>query len=208
MDRILLAGAGGHARACIDVIEQEGKFAVGGLTGLGKEVGASVLGYSVLGTDDDLQALRGRFNDGLVAVGQIKTPELRIRLYRLMGSAGYRFPTIVSPRAYVSRHASVGQGTIILHGAIINAGAVVGNNCIINSRALVEHDAVIGDHCHISTAAALNSGVRVGAGSFLGSNCSVRQGTAIGERCLIGMGQRVLKDCPDGAWLPPMKRPR
>jgi sugar O-acyltransferase (sialic acid O-acetyltransferase NeuD family) len=206
--RILLAGAGGHARACIDVIEEEGRFDIGGLAGLKEEVGGAVLGYAVLGTDDELQALRSRFDDALVAVGQVKTPELRIQLYRLMERAGYRFPTIVSPRAHVSRHARLGQGTIVLHGAVVNAGAVVGNNCIINSQALVEHDAVIGDHCHISTAAALNSGVRVGLGSFVGSNCCVRQGTVIGDRCVIGMGQRVLKDCPDGARMPPAKTQR
>jgi hypothetical protein len=36
-DPILLVGAGGHARACLDVIEQEGRFVVKGLVGLPKE---------------------------------------------------------------------------------------------------------------------------------------------------------------------------
>lgn len=204
---LLLVGAGGHARACIDVIELEGRFVIAGLTGLPQEVGTKVLGYPVLGTDKDLPALMRDCTHALVTVGQIKTPDLRIRLFAELERNKYALPAIVSPRAHVSRHATLSAGTIVMHGAIVNAGAVVGRNCIINSQALVEHDAVIADYCHIATAAAINSGVSVGEGTFIGSNACVRQGTRIGERCLIGMGQRVLADCAGGTWLPAPKKP-
>lgn len=202
---ILLVGAGGHARACIDVLEQEGRFDVAGLIGLPKEVGTRIFGYPVLGSDGDLLAMLGDYAHALVAVGQIKTPELRIRIFDLLEQNGWELPVIVSPRAYVSPYAKVGVGTIVMHGAVINAGAIVGRNCIINSQSLVEHDVVIADHCHIATAAAINSGVHIGAGTFIGSNTSVRQCTKIGERCLIGMGQRVLIDCEAGTLIPPPK---
>ncbi len=199
---LLLVGAGGHARACIDVIEQEGRFKVAGLIGMKHEVGTHVLNYPVIGTDDDLSSLLKDHAHALVTVGQIKTPEPRILLFRLVESFAGTLPAIVSPRAYVSRHATVAVGTIIMHGAIVNAGATVGRNCIVNSHSLIEHDVSIGDHCHISTAAAINSGVRVGQGTFIGSNACVRQGIFVGERCVIGMGERVLKDCAANTQLP------
>jgi sugar O-acyltransferase (sialic acid O-acetyltransferase NeuD family) len=198
---ILLAGAGGHARACLDVIEQAGSFTIGGLVGSADEVGRDVLGYPVLGTDADLAALAATYRLGLVAVGQIKTPEVRIRLFDALKAHGYAAPAIVSPRGYVSAHALIGEGTIVMHGAIVNAGARVGRNCIINSRALIEHDTVVGDHCHIATGASVNSGVTIGSGTFVGSGATVRQGVRIGDRCVIGMAQRVLADCPEGMWL-------
>jgi sugar O-acyltransferase (sialic acid O-acetyltransferase NeuD family) len=202
---ILLIGAGGHARACIDVIEQEGRFAVAGLIGQSEEVGTRVLGYPVLGTDADLPRLLHNGASALIAVGQIKTAEPRIRLFELLGRCGCEFPVIVSPRAYVSRHALVGAGSIVMHGATVNAGASVGRNCILNSHCLIEHDSVIGDHCHVATAATINSGVRVGDATFIGSNASVRQLVRIGERCLIGMHQRVLADCAAGTQMPPRR---
>lgn len=202
---ILLVGAGGHARACIDVIEHEGRFAVAGLIGLASEVGSTVLGYPVLGSDEDLPVLTERFGRALIAVGQIKTSAARERIFSRLMELGCTMPTIVSPRGYVSRHAQVGMGTIVMHGAIVNAAAVVGQNCILNSHSLVEHDAVIGDHCHVSTNVAVNSGVRVGEGTFIGSGTSVRQGLTIGARCVIGMGQRVLADCADGQRIPPSR---
>jgi len=202
---ILLLGAGGHARACIDVIEQQNLFAVSSLVGRSDEVGGTVLGYPVLGTDDDLPRLLRGHSHALIAVGQIKTAEPRIRLFDSLVQAGCTVPVIVSPRAYVSRHATLGAGTIVMHGAIVNAGAVVGRNCIINSQSLVEHDAIIGDHCHIATAAAINSGARIGSATFIGSNSCVRQRVGIGEGCVIGMGQRILTDCSAGTWVPPRR---
>jgi sugar O-acyltransferase (sialic acid O-acetyltransferase NeuD family) len=203
---VLLVGAGGHARACIDVIESEGRFEVAGLVGRIEEVGSRVLGYRVLGSDADLGRLRAQHAHALITVGQIKTPEPRIRLFELLRQAGYELPVFVSPHAHVSQHAALGAGTIVMHGAVVNAGARVGCNCIINSQSLVEHDAVIGDHCHVATAAAINSGVRVGSATFLGSNSTVRQLVSIGQRCVIGMGQRVLADCPDGTQMPAVEK--
>jgi sugar O-acyltransferase (sialic acid O-acetyltransferase NeuD family) len=199
---ILLVGAGGHARACIDVIEQTGCFTIAGLIGTEDQAGVKILGYSVLGIDQDVPRLIEEYSHGLVTVGQIKHPDIRIRLFTLLQQSGAALPAIVSPRAYVSPHAALAAGTIVMHGAIVNAGATVGRNCIINSHALIEHDVTIADHCHVATAAAINSGVRVGAGTFIGSNCCVRQGLRIGERCIIGMGQTVLRDCEANTQMP------
>jgi sugar O-acyltransferase (sialic acid O-acetyltransferase NeuD family) len=201
-ESILLVGAGGHARACIDVIEQEGHFVVKGLVGLPQEVGSRILNYSVLGVDEDVPMLLSDCANALVAVGQIKTPDPRMSFFDQLQPSGCALPVIVSPKAYVSPHAKLGIGTIVMHGAIINAGVVVGQNCIINSQSLVEHDVVIADHCHIATAATINSGVYIGAGTFIGSNSSVRQCVNIGERCVIGMGQEVLADCEAGISMP------
>ena len=201
-EKILLLGAGGHARACIDVIEQDGRYEIGGLIGLPSEVGSSILGYPVLGSDKNIPDLLARYAFGVVTIGQIKTPALRVRLYEALLRDGHSPAAIVSPRAYVSRHASVGRGTVVLHGAVINAGAVVGQNCIVNSLSLIEHDVLIGDHCHIATGARINSAVRIGDGTFVGSGCTIRQGVAIGRNCVIGMGLPVLSDCADGTQLP------
>jgi len=199
---ILLLGAGGHARACIDVIEREGRFTVEGLIGRPEEVGTRVLGYPVVGTEADLSALASERKYALIAVGQLTTPDQRIRLFELARAYEYTLPVIISPHAHVSRHASLAVGTIVMHGAVVNAGATVGRNCILNSLSLVEHDAVIADHCHISTAAAINGSVRVASGTFVGSHSCVRHGISIGERCVIGMGQRVLADCAPRTQLP------
>jgi sugar O-acyltransferase (sialic acid O-acetyltransferase NeuD family) len=198
-ESILLVGAGGHARACIDVIELEDRYAIAGLIGLAHEVGTRILGYRVIGTDDDFPALARSYAQAIVAAGQIQSPDLRIEIFQRLKACGFQVPAIISPRAYVSRHARLGEGTIVMHGAVVNAGASIGSNCIVNSQALIEHDVQVGDHCHISTAAVVNGDVWIGSGSFVGSNACVRQGVRIGERSMVKMGERVVADLPSQA---------
>jgi len=194
---LILIGAGGHARACIDVIEQEGNYQIVGLVGLPQELHSQHMGYRVIATDDSLPQFVQSTPYALITTGQIQTAKIRMRLYQQAMLYGFQLPVIIAPTAYVSSHACVGAGSIVMHGAIINAGAKVGNNCIINSHALLEHDLIVEDHCHISTGAILNGGVSVGAGSFIGSGCVVKEGLSIGKDCLVGIGLTVRHSLSD-----------
>lgn len=167
--KLILIGGGGHCASCIDVIEQEDKFEIAGIVDRDISNG-SLFGYPLLGSDDDLREFRSSYDFALITIGQIKTPSIRIRLFELVKSLGYTLPAVVSPRAYVSKYALIGEGTIVMHDALVNARATIGRNCIINTKALVEHDAVVEDNCHISTATTINGGTIVKNGTFVGSN--------------------------------------
>jgi len=188
---LILIGAGGHARACIDVIEHGGAFNIAGLTGREEDLQDEFMGYPIIGTDTHLPELAKKYQYALVAVGQIESPLVRQRLYQQASALGFKLPAIISSIAHVSRHAVVGDGTIVMHGAIVNANAEVGRNCIINNKALIEHDATVGDHCHISTGAIINGGAIIGSGSFVGSGSVIKQGVKLGSHCLVGMGIAV-----------------
>jgi len=178
-EEIVLVGGGGHCRACIDIIEQEGRFSIAGIVDVPEKRLQNVLGYPIIGSDTDLAELIKMYRNVLITLGHIKSPARRMELYNDLIRMGACFPVIKSPFAYVSSHAHVAEGTVVMHHVLINAGASVGRNCIINSKALLEHDAVIGDHCHISTGAVVNGGVKIGCGSFLGSNAVVQESTSI-----------------------------
>jgi sugar O-acyltransferase (sialic acid O-acetyltransferase NeuD family) len=188
---IVLIGSGGHARSCIDVIEQSGQYQIAGLIGIEEQIHPNQLAYPVIGCDNDLDELAKSYQYALVAIGHIETAKHRLRIYNRALQCGFQLPVIIAPTAYVSRHAKIGSGTIVMQGAIVNAGAEVGVNCIINSRALIEHDTRVADHCHISTGAILNGDVSIGARSFVGSGCFIKEGISVGKGCLIGMGLTV-----------------
>jgi sugar O-acyltransferase (sialic acid O-acetyltransferase NeuD family) len=192
--RLLVIGAGGHCRSLIESIESTHRYEIAGMVGLENEVGQSILGYRVLGSDHNLQELVSEIPLAVVAVGQIGSAALRIRAYDQLMAKGAELATVVASTATVSRYAEIGAGSVVMHGAIINAGARIGVNCIINSRALIEHDAVVGDHCHVSTAAVLNGGASLGRESFLGSGSITHQCVRIGDRCVIGAGVIVGSD--------------
>ena len=199
MSDLLLIGGGGHCRSCIDVIEAEGKYRIRGIVQPVPYEKDGVFGYPIVGSDEDLPCLLQEVSHALVTVGQIRSPEIRISLYKRLKKLGGKLPRIVSPSAYCSKYAELNEGTIVMHGAILNAGASIGSNCIINSQALIEHDVVVADHCHVSTGAKLNGGVNIGKGSFIGSGAILKEGIVIGENVIISAGQVILSDVPSGA---------
>ena len=191
-ENIILIGGGGHCKSCIDVIEQASIFDIVGIVDMPEKQGQFVLGYPVIGTDDDLQELVKRYKNVLISLGQIKTAMLRMELFNNLLKMSAQFPVIKSPLAYISPHAHVAEGTIVMHHSLINAGASVGRNCIINTKALVEHDVVINDHCHISTGAIVNGGVEIGSGSFLGSAAVAVQNTSIPSNSFVKANSIIL----------------
>lgn len=200
MDEIVLVGGGGHCASCIDVIEQESKFQIAGIVDVPDKFGTTLLGYPIIGNDEELSKLAENYQYFLITLGQIKSPQRRIALFEQLLQLGATLPTIVSPQAYISRHATIGTGTIVMHNSMINTSATVGANCIINSCSLLEHDAVVGDHCHISTGAILNGGTQVAECTFIGSGSVIRDNIRIGSHSLIGGGVSVMEEVPDNSF--------
>ena len=197
MKPLFLIGGGGHCRSCIDVIEAEGKYKIFGIieqTGGNSE---PVLGYQIIGNDNDLSRLVKECSSALITVGQIKNVDLRVRLFQQLQGLGFELATIISPRAYVSKNSNLGAGTIVMHDALINSGAKIGNNCILNTKSLVEHDAIVEDHCHISTSSVVNGGAIIKEQTFIGSNTITKESITIGKNSVIGGGLKILCDLPE-----------
>lgn len=105
----------------------------------------------------------------------------------------------IHPTAIVSPTATIGDGTVVMHGAIVQTFAQIGRHCIINTGASVDHECKIGDYVHISPHATLCGLVEVGEGSWIGAGATIIQCVKIGKHCVIGAGSVVLHDVPDGA---------
>ncbi len=178
-EKIVLIGGGGHCRSAIDVIELTNKYEIIGIVDTKENIGKKVLDYEVIGCDDDLETIFKTCKNAVITVGQIKSNQIRVKLFGKLKEIGFNLPIIISPLAYVSKHSYIDEGTIVMHHALINANVRIGKNCIVNTKALVEHDCVVGDNCHISTASVLNGGVVVKENSFFGSNATSKQGVEI-----------------------------
>ncbi|MBE0440312.1 MAG: acetyltransferase [Gammaproteobacteria bacterium] len=191
MKKILLIGAGGHCKSCIDVIERTCNWRISGIIDRKDSGVFDVFGYPVIGDDDDLPKLKKKYDFAFVTVGQIRSAEPRVNLANKLRDLGFMQPALISPLAYVSKHAKLGDGTIVMHYAMVNAAANVGENCIVNTKAIIEHDSVVGDYCHISTGAVINGGVVVGEKSFVGSQATTNQMITIPPGSFIKAGTVV-----------------
>lgn len=182
---LILIGGGGHCVSCIDVIEQEAKYEIKGILDLPEKVGDNLLGYPIIGTDEVIEK-HLKTHHFLITIGQIKSASIRQKIAEELIRLNAKIATIISPLAYISKHAIVGKGTIVLHFSKVNANARIGKHCILNTGCNIEHDVQIGDFCHISTHAVVNGSVQIKEAVFIGSSSVVNQGAAICSETIIG----------------------
>lgn len=187
MRSIIIIGAGGHAKSCIDVINSTKKFKIKYLIGENKFNNHKIFSFKNIINIENTDKLIKNFKklNILIGVGQLKTGKKRNKLYQFYKKKGCNFPKIISSNSYVSKFSRIQEGTIIMHGVIININSIIGKNCIINSKSLIEHDCVIGDNVHVSTGVIINGGVKVGDNSFIGSGSIIKQNRKIPKNSII-----------------------
>ena len=187
---IVLIGGGGHCISVIDIIENGTDFNILGV--LDSNVRENnILGYKILGDDNLIPDLVNENTYFLITVGQIKNYTIRENIAKKLTENNAKLATVISPLAYVSKHAHIDQGTVIMNYAVVNAKSKIGKNCIINTMSNIEHGVSIGDFCHISTCAVINGDSEVGRGSFIGSNATISNGISIKENSIISAGEFI-----------------
>ncbi len=193
--RVVLLGAGGHARAVLDALLAQGGCEVIGLLDDNPELhGREVFGYRVLGPTEaagDVGATHF-----VAAVGE--NNRVRAKLYERGLAAGLSPWPVIHPAAVISPRAEIGPGIQALPGAIVVAGACIGENVVLNTACSVDHDCQIGDHVFIAPGARLGGNVAVGRFVLIGIGAAVLPGRAIGEGSIVGAGAVVTRDIAPG----------
>ncbi|WP_175962551.1 NeuD/PglB/VioB family sugar acetyltransferase [Burkholderia pyrrocinia] len=187
---IIVVGAGGHAKVCIELLQAMGErvaYCVGG-----DDSQEHCLGIPVLKGDDNLEELnRKGYKRVFIAIGANR---LRDRLAALTSGLGYTLVNAISPSASISPSAKIGSGVAIMAGAVINSEANIGDLSIVNTGATIDHDCRIGRAVHIAPQSALAGNVVVGDYAFLGIGTKVIPEVVIGELAIIGAGGVVVGD--------------
>ena len=165
-----------------------------GILDLPQELGKKVLDYEVVGNDDDIEKFHNEGNCFLITVGQIKSAQLRKKLFERLIKINAEIETVVASTARVSVNSKIGKGTIIMHNAFVNVGVEIGENCVINSASVIEHDVKLGNQTHISTRAVVNGDCKIGSETFIGSGTCVSNGVEIGDHVIVGAGSLVIKN--------------
>ena len=96
-----------------------------------------------------------------------------------MESISATYLTAIHPKSIVSNYAKIGEGSVVMAGAIINSDSVIGKHCIINTGAVIEHDCILEDFVHVSPNASLAGSVLVGEGTHIGIGAIVIQDVKI-----------------------------
>ena len=114
MSELLIVGCGGLGRMVGEVALATGKW-----SGV-RFLDDAVRGDAVVGKCVDYTELTGSYTDAVAAFGENR---LRLAWAEKLLAAGYRVPSVVHPTAIVSPSARLGEGCLVLQGAIVNTAA-------------------------------------------------------------------------------------
>lgn len=195
MRKIIVYGAGGHAKAVIDTIEKAGLYQITGILDGYKSVGSTFYGYEVLGDESWLAANLSTVSSGIVAIGDNWTRAAVVAKIK-EANPHFSFISAVHPAASIAKGAQIGNGTIVMAGCVINSDTQIGEHCVMYTQSSADHDSRLGSFVTFAPKACTGGNVSIGDYSVLSLGANVIHGKTIGEHTVIGAGSTVLTDIP------------
>jgi sugar O-acyltransferase (sialic acid O-acetyltransferase NeuD family) len=193
MSDLLILGAGGHGKVVAEIALMTNKWSNVVFLDDNPEHN-EVDNIPVVGKIKDCFLLKSKYQDAFVAIGN---NQLRLKWINKLSNEGFRLPTIIHPFTSVSSYCRIGEGTVIMPGAVLNTGVVIGRACIINTSSSIDHDCVLEDGVHISPGVSIGGTVRVGSCTWICIGSHVANNIKIGYGSVIAAGATVIKPVPD-----------
>lgn len=196
MEKIVIIGAGDHAKVVADTILAKKEYLNEEIEIAGflddkydESSEMSIFNIPILGSLNKIKDLSTQDISFLIAIGDNKTREEIVKRY-----SGLNYFTAKHPKAVVGKNVEIGAGSVVMANAVINSYAQIGKHCIINTGSIIEHDVCIKDFVHISPNAALGGRVKIGKGSWIGIGTNIIQGKSVGSNTIIGAGSVVVNN--------------
>lgn len=162
------------------------------------KAGTTILGVPVLDFSGGLSEFAGRAHFDRIVVG-IGDNYIRGQKFQEILELGIKPATVVHPAAHVSRFAKLGDGVVVMAGAVINPGTVVDDNVCVNTSASVDHDNRLEYACHVLPNATLAGTVRIGEYAYVGAGAVVIPNLTVHKYSYLGAGAVAIKDVPEGS---------
>ncbi len=186
MKKLVIIGASGHGKVVADIARLNGYESI---VFLDDRVDASDYGrYQIVGTSDNI----GDYDsDFFVAIGN---PQVREKITYLLKQKSKSIVTLIHPNATVGEDVQIGEGSVLMAGAVVNPCTTIGEGCIVNTCSSVDHDNILGNFVHVAVGAHLAGTVKVGNRTWIGAGATVKNNVTITDDCMIGAGAVVVKD--------------
>ena len=187
--RLLILGCGTFAVQTLEIAEEAGGWEPAGFINSFEVPAPGTLleGLPVFALD----ALPWGPDDGLVVSGAVSNRR-RVAIEEL-SRRGYRFATLVHPTAYISRRATLREGTVVNSGVQLSIYVELGPHAIINRGATIGHHTKVGAFATVGPGVTIAGSVVIGEGAYIGAGSVIREGSAIGQGAVVGAGAVVVK---------------
>ncbi|MET0109900.1 MAG: NeuD/PglB/VioB family sugar acetyltransferase [Candidatus Thiodiazotropha sp.] len=191
---LVIIGSGGHA-CCVKDVAQLAGFSTIGFIDRTRSKGEKINQLPILGGDEllhDISFIGGH----LFAVG-IGSPVARRRYGELLLKKQADCPAIVNPSSFVSPHAILGSGVLLMGMNAVNHGARLDDFVALDWQVTIGHGAHLGSAVFAGPGSRVAGDVICGEETYLGLGCQVIERVRIGRGSLIGAGSTVTRDIPE-----------
>lgn len=192
---IIIIGAGGGAKMCIDSLRDSNEYIIVGLLDDNIGLGSKVLEVPVVGNLKAVDSLLElSINNFIIAFGVLENRKKRFELFLKLKDKGCLFPNIIHPKAIVEKSVKMGSGNVILAGANVGSSVILGDLNYINNNSLISHDCCFMNNIHIAPSAVLASSIKIESHVLVGMNSTIFYGIKIGESTTILNGLIINND--------------
>jgi sugar O-acyltransferase (sialic acid O-acetyltransferase NeuD family) len=183
---IIILGAGGGAKMCIDALDDSSEYQVIGLLDDNKNIGDLIQNIPIIGNFNCIkQLLENNYDNFILAYGVLENRIKRFEFYTYLKGLGCKFPNLIHPKSIVEKSVSMGEGNVILAGANIGSSVKMGNMNYINNNSLISHDCKLENNIHIAPGAVLASSIFIKSHVLIGMNSTIFYGLTIGESSTV-----------------------
>ena len=190
--KVAILGAGGHALSVADACASMGLSVVGFITQQSPSI--NTRGIPVVSHLADLD-----LNSVELALG-IGSNFAREDAYRdaISSHPEARFTSVIHSSAWVSPHATIEQGCVVLGQSAVGPECIVREGSLINTGASLDHESVLEAFASLGPGAHTGGRVAIGQRSVIGLNAGILQGRSVGADSVIGAQSLVTSDIESG----------
>lgn len=188
--KIVIIGASGHGKVVADIALKNG---YSDIVFIDDNAVGKCMGFDIVGKCTELHRLNDGSAEFIIAIGNNKIRK------NIATCNNLKWATLIHPSAQIGTDVCVGEGSVVMAGAVVNPCVKIGKHCIINTCCVVEHDNIIEDYVHISPNAALGGTVFVGESTHIGIGAAVKNNISICKECTLGAGTVAVKDLKESA---------
>ena len=195
MKSILIFGTGGHAKVIVDIIEKQGRFNIAGFIDDYRDKNTVIMGYKVIGDESSLKDIVFSYEiyGGIIGIGDNSIrAKARDKIIKVIPN--FIFVNCIHPKSILGKDVALGEGNVVMAGAIINSSSRIKNHCILNTNSSIDHDCLISDFSSIAPNVTIGGNVKIGDYSAIGIGTNILHSVNIGCNCIIGGGSLVCHD--------------
>lgn len=195
MKKILLAGNAVTAEIVFAYLRQDARYEVAGFAVDDEFVTqGGIDGYRTVGLSEAAGVFSPEAHSVIMAMGYNDLNRSREAVFGRLKAMGYGMETYIHFDARVYSGQSVGEGSVVLPGAVIEPHARVGANTMVWSNATLAHHSSVDDHCWVAAGTVVSGQAKVLRNTFLGVSCTVVNSVTVGEFNIAGAGALITRD--------------